>query len=45
MKQGETAGVQGTPTFFFNGRRYSGAFQADAVGQMLQKEFLVPMPR
>jgi protein-disulfide isomerase len=45
VKQGETAGVQGTPTFFFNGRRYSGAFQADAVAQMLLKEFLVPMPR
>jgi protein-disulfide isomerase len=45
MKQGEVAGVQGTPTFFFNGRRYSGAFQADAVGQMLLKEFLVPLPR
>jgi protein-disulfide isomerase len=45
MKQGEVAGVQGTPTFFFNGRRYSGAFQADAIGQMLLKEFLVPLPR
>jgi protein-disulfide isomerase len=39
VKQGETAGVQGTPSFFFNGRRYSGAFQADAVTQMLQSEF------
>ena len=45
VKQGETAGVQGTPTFFFNGRRYSGAFQADAIAQMLQKEFLIPLPR
>ena len=45
MKQGEVAGVQGTPTFFFNGRRYSGAFQADAISQLLLKEFLVPLPR
>jgi protein-disulfide isomerase len=45
VKQGEVAGVQGTPTFFFNGRRYSGAFQADAIAQMLQSEFNIPMPR
>ena len=45
VKQGEDAGVQGTPTFFFNGRRYSGAFQADAIAQMLQKEFLVAPPQ
>jgi protein-disulfide isomerase len=45
VKQGEVAGVQGTPTFFFNGRRYSGAFQADAIAQMLQKEFLIPPPK
>jgi protein-disulfide isomerase len=41
VAQGEVAGVQGTPSFFFNGRRYSGAFQADAVGQLLQSEFKV----
>jgi protein-disulfide isomerase len=41
VKQGEVAGVQGTPSFFFNGRRYSGAFQADAVGQLLQSEFKI----
>lgn len=41
VTQGENAGVQGTPSFFFNGRRYSGAFQADAVAQLLQKEFNV----
>ncbi len=45
VKQGEDAGVQGTPTFFFNGRRYSGAFQADAIAQMLQTEFKVAAPR
>jgi protein-disulfide isomerase len=41
MKQGEVAGVQGTPSFFFNGRRYSGAFQADTVAQLLESEFKV----
>jgi protein-disulfide isomerase len=41
VKQGEIAGVQGTPSFFFNGRRYSGAFQADAVAQLLQSEFKI----
>ncbi len=45
VKQGEDAGVQGTPTFFFNGRRYSGAFQADAISELLLKEFLVPLPK
>jgi protein-disulfide isomerase len=45
IKQGENAGVQGTPTFFFNGRRYSGAFQADAIAQMLQSDFKVPLPK
>ena len=32
VAQGEVAGVQGTPSFFFNGRRYSGAFQAGCGG-------------
>jgi protein-disulfide isomerase len=41
MKQGETAGVQGTPSFFFNGRRYSGAFQADTVAELLKSEFKI----
>jgi protein-disulfide isomerase len=41
MKQGEVAGVQGTPSFFFNGRRYNGAFQAEIVAQLLQSEFKV----
>ena len=44
-KQGENAGVQGTPTFFFNGRRYSGAFQADAIADLLNKEFKIPLPK
>lgn len=45
VKQGEEAGVQGTPTFFFNGRRYSGAFQADAIAQLLKSEFKITPPK
>ena len=45
VKQGEEAGVQGTPSFFFNGRRYSGAFQADAVAELLQNEFKITPKR
>lgn len=41
VKQGENAGVQGTPSFFFNGRRYSGAFDADAVTQLFKTEFKI----
>jgi protein-disulfide isomerase len=41
MKQGEDAGVQGTPSFFFNGRRYSGAFQAETVAELLKSEFKI----
>jgi protein-disulfide isomerase len=41
VKQGEDAGVQGTPSFFFNGRKYSGAFQADIVADLLKNEFKV----
>ncbi|HEY3835323.1 MAG TPA: thioredoxin domain-containing protein [Bryobacteraceae bacterium] len=45
VKQGEDAGVQGTPSFFFNGRKYSGAFQADIVAELLKNEFKVaPKP-
>jgi protein-disulfide isomerase len=41
VQQGENAGVQGTPSFFFNGRRYSGAFDADAVTQLFKTEFKI----
>jgi protein-disulfide isomerase len=41
-KQGDLAGVQGTPTFFFNGRRYSGAFQAELIESLLVSEFKLP---
>lgn len=38
-KEGEVAGVDGTPKFFFNGRRYNGVFDAKTVVPLLRKEF------
>lgn len=38
-KEGESAGVAGTPTFFFNGRKYNGVFEAKTVVPLLRKEF------
>ncbi len=36
---GEASGVSGTPSFFFNGRKYNGVFTAAAVVPLLRKEF------
>ena len=38
-KEGEGFGVSGTPSFFFNGRKYNGVFTAAAVIPLLRKEF------
>jgi protein-disulfide isomerase len=38
-EEGENAGVEGTPTFYFNGRRYNGPFEAKEILAMLNKEF------
>lgn len=37
-KQGEAAGVAGTPTFFFNGKHYNGVFDVASVVPVLKKE-------
>jgi protein-disulfide isomerase len=37
-KEGEEAGVAGTPTFFFNGKKYNGNFEAASVAPLLKKE-------
>ncbi|MEP6716623.1 MAG: thioredoxin domain-containing protein [Terriglobia bacterium] len=37
-QQGEVAGVSGTPSFFFNGKHYNGAFEASTVVALLKKE-------
>jgi protein-disulfide isomerase len=36
-KEGEEAGVQGTPSFFFNGRHYRGAMDPAAVKPVIEK--------
>jgi protein-disulfide isomerase len=38
MKEGEAAGVMGTPTFFINGKRYNGPFELEALKPILDAE-------
>lgn len=35
-QEGEVAGVQGTPTFYFNGRRYNGPFELEKVEPIIK---------
>ncbi|MGD1069069.1 MAG: DsbA family protein [Bryobacteraceae bacterium] len=35
---GEAAGVSGTPTFYFNGRRYNGVFDVASVTPLIKQE-------
>ena len=37
-KQGEDAGVGGTPTFFINGKKYNGIFDVATVAPLIKKE-------
>jgi protein-disulfide isomerase len=37
-QEGEVAGVGGTPTFFFNGKRYNGVFDLATVAPLIRKE-------
>jgi protein-disulfide isomerase len=37
-KQGEDAGVDATPTFFFNGKKFNGSFDVAAVVPLIKKE-------
>jgi protein-disulfide isomerase len=37
-QEGEEAGVGGTPTFFFNGKRYNGVFDVATVAPLIKKE-------
>ena len=37
-RQGEDAGVDGTPTFFLNGKKYNGLFEASALAPLIDKE-------
>ncbi len=37
-QEGEVAGVGGTPTFFFNGKKYNSTFEAAQVVALIKKE-------
>ena len=37
-KEGEDAGVAGTPTFYFNGKKFNGVFDVASVVPVIQKE-------
>jgi protein-disulfide isomerase len=37
-QEGEAAGVAGTPTFFFNGKKYNSVFEASQVVPLIKKE-------
>jgi protein-disulfide isomerase len=37
-KQGDQAGVEGTPTFFINGKRLNAAFELNTVGPLIAQE-------
>jgi protein-disulfide isomerase len=37
-KEGMAAGVMGTPTYFINGKRYNGPFEADVLKPILEAE-------
>ena len=36
ISQGSASGLTGTPTLFFNGRKYNGPIDADAIRQVIQ---------
>lgn len=38
IKEGDRAGVQGTPTLFINGQRYNGPLEADILKPILSKQ-------
>ena len=44
IADGLVAGVQGTPTFFFNGHRVQGALNAEALN-IIVEQFLKPAPK
>jgi protein-disulfide isomerase len=37
-KEGENAGVGGTPTFFIDGKKYNGLFDLATVTPLIKKE-------
>jgi protein-disulfide isomerase len=37
-QEGEVAGVEGTPTFFINGKRFNGVFEVNAIAPIIADE-------
>jgi protein-disulfide isomerase len=37
-QQGEAAGVEGTPTFFVDGKKFNGVFEVSAIAPIVQDE-------
>jgi protein-disulfide isomerase len=37
-QEGEVAGVQGTPTFFIDGKRFNGVFEVKAIAPIVMDE-------
>ena len=37
-QEGEVAGVEGTPTFFINGKRFNGVFEVNAIAPLVMSE-------
>ena len=37
-QEGEAAGVEGTPTFFIDGKKFNGVFEASAIAPIVQEE-------
>jgi protein-disulfide isomerase len=37
-QEGETAGVEGTPTFYINGQKFNGVFEAKAIAPIIADE-------
>ena len=42
MENGRSIGVSGTPTFFLNGRSFSGAQPFDVFERMIEEELAYP---
>jgi predicted DsbA family dithiol-disulfide isomerase len=37
-QEGETAGVEGTPTFYINGQKFNGVFEVKAIAPIVADE-------
>jgi predicted DsbA family dithiol-disulfide isomerase len=37
-QEGEVAGVEGTPTFFIDGKKFNGVFEVGAIAPIVEEE-------